>query len=115
MREVEEALVQLASTTEREAHIATSARSHRANLAAAQAKFQTGLGSALELEEARRLSLAADATQLALTHERLAAWIALYRAAGGGWDADTMSSANSVTSAVTSAVTSTVTSAGTSR
>ena len=111
VREVEEALVQLASTTEREAHIATSARSHRANLAAAQAKFQTGLGSALELEEARRLSLAADATQLALTHERLAAWIALYRAAGGGWDADTMSSANSVTSAVTS----TVTSAGTSR
>lgn len=111
VREVEEALVQLASTTERETHIASSAKNHRANLAAAQAKYQSGLGSALELEEARRLSLAADSAQLALAHERLTAWIALYRAAGGGWDPDTMSNTNPVTSAVTS----TVTSAGTSR
>ncbi|MCX7158902.1 MAG: RND transporter, partial [Proteobacteria bacterium] len=45
-----------------------------------------GLGSMLELEEARRLSIAADATLVSLAQERVAAWIALYRAAGGGWE-----------------------------
>jgi NodT family efflux transporter outer membrane factor (OMF) lipoprotein len=89
VREVEEALVRLDSAAAREADTATSARGYRANLAAAQAKLQAGLGSVLELEEARRLSIAADATLVALAQERVAAWIALYRAAGGGWVPET--------------------------
>ena len=60
----------------------------RANLAAAQSMLRVGLGSALELEEARRPSLVADAALAALAQERLAAWIALYRAVGGGWEPD---------------------------
>jgi outer membrane protein TolC len=86
VREVEEALVRLDSAAAREADTATSARGYRANLAAAQAKLQAGLGSVLELEDARRLSIAADATLDTLAQERVAAWIALYRAAGGGWE-----------------------------
>ena len=86
VREVEEALVRLDSAAAREADTATSARGYRANLAAAQAKLQAGLGSVLELEEARRQSIAADATLVSLAQERVAAWIALYRAAGGGWE-----------------------------
>ena len=86
VREVEEALVQLASAAEREASVTAGAGAYRANFDAAQAKLRAGLGSVLELEEARRLSLAADAGLVTLAQERLAAWIALYRAAGGGWE-----------------------------
>ena len=86
VREVEEALVRLASSTGRQADTAASARGYRANLDAAQVKLRAGLGSVLELEEARRLSLAADAALDALEQERIAAWITLYRAVGGGWD-----------------------------
>ena len=86
VREVEEALVRLDSAAARDADTVTSARGYRANLAAAQARLQAGLGSMLELEEARRLSIAADATLVSLAQERVAAWIALYRAAGGGWE-----------------------------
>jgi outer membrane protein TolC len=40
----------------------------------------------LELEEARRVRLTAETALLSLLNERTAAWISLYRAAGGGWD-----------------------------
>jgi outer membrane protein TolC len=86
VREVEEALVRLDSAASREADTATSARGYRANLDAAQARLKAGLGSTMDLEEARRLSLAADATVAALAQERVGAWIALYRAVGGGWE-----------------------------
>ena len=35
----------------------------------------------------RRTLLAAQTTLVALQHERQSAWVSLYRAAGGGWDA----------------------------
>jgi multidrug efflux system outer membrane protein len=89
VREVEEALVRLASAAERATEAEAAARGYRANLAAAQSMLRAGLGSALDLEEARRPSLAADAAVAALAQERLAAWIALYRAVGGGWEPDT--------------------------
>ena len=88
VREVEEALVRLASAADRETESKAAARGYRANLAAAQSMLRVGLGSALELEEARRPSLLADAALAALAKERLAAWIALYRAVGGGWEPD---------------------------
>ena len=86
VREVEEALVRLASAADRAADTAAAARGYRANLEAAEAMLKAGLGSVLELEQARRLWLAADAAVTALQQERLAAWIALYRAVGGGWE-----------------------------
>jgi multidrug efflux system outer membrane protein len=54
-------------------------------MAAAQTRWQSGLGSLLELEEARRLTLQADTSLAALRRDRVVAWIALYRALGGGW------------------------------
>ncbi len=86
VREVEEAMVRLDSAASREADTATGARGYRANVEAAQARLKSGLGSAMELEDARRLSLASDATVVALAQERVGAWIALYRAVGGGWE-----------------------------
>ena len=39
----------------------------------------------MELEESRRTALAAEMALVLLQRERVAAWIALYRALGGGW------------------------------
>ena len=40
----------------------------------------------IEMEDARRLSLLAQAALVGVQRERVAAWISLYRAVGGGWD-----------------------------
>ena len=45
-----------------------------------------GLASLVELEDVRRVALAAESGQIALQLERQRAWVALYRALGGGWE-----------------------------
>lgn len=86
VREVEEALISLRSVQERRADVRAAALGYREALAGAQSRQRAGLGSLIELEDARRTSLAADAAETALDHEWLVAWINLYRALGGGWD-----------------------------
>ena len=86
--EVEQALVRLQSTAERNASARTAAEGYRASFDATEARWRGGLASLVELEDARRTQLAAESALVALQHERMAAWIALYRAAGGGWSAD---------------------------
>lgn len=85
VREVEEALVQLQSTAARQTDTARAVDGYRASFTATQARFDAGLASLVELEDARRTLLAAQTTATALQGERMAAWIALYRAAGGAW------------------------------
>jgi outer membrane protein, multidrug efflux system len=79
VREVEEALVNLDSAQFRNADTAA--------LTAAQARYQAGLASLVELEDVRRTALFAQQNLLGLERDRIAAWISLYRAAGGGWTA----------------------------
>lgn len=86
--EVEQALVRLASTAERKASAEVAARGYRASYEATEARWRGGLASLVELEDARRTSLAAETALLGLFHERQLAWVALYRAAGGGWTPD---------------------------
>jgi len=86
VREVEEALVVLDSTLQREKDTGAVRDARLQNLAAAQSRERSGLASTLEVEEARRAVLAARADVLALQLERKRAWVALYRAAGGGWE-----------------------------
>jgi len=86
VREVEEALVTLDSTVQREADTRAVHDARLQNLGAAQNRERNGLASTLEVEEARRAGLAAQADVLALQLERKRAWVALYRAAGGGWE-----------------------------
>ena len=86
VRDVEEALVVLDSTVQREADTRAVLDARLQNLGAAQNRERTGLASTLEVEEARRAVLAAQADVLALQLERKRAWVALYRAAGGGWE-----------------------------
>ena len=86
VREVEEALVVLDSTVQRETDTRAVLDARLQNLGAAQNRERNGLASTLEVEEARRAGLAAQADVLALQLERKRAWVALYRAAGGGWE-----------------------------
>ena len=86
VREVEEALVNLQSTDARRGDAEVSTQGYAESLAATQARYTQGLASLVELEDARRTALASQAAQLALQLERNRAWVALYRALGGGWE-----------------------------
>ena len=87
VREVEQALLRLASTEQQADDAATAEAGYRQWLAATQRRYDNGLASLMELEETRRTALQAANTLLALRSERIQAWIALYRAMGGGWSA----------------------------
>ena len=86
VREVEEALITLQSTEAREADSQTAAQGYAESRTATQARYDQGLASLMELEEARRLALSARSTQITLQQQRNQAWVALYRALGGGFE-----------------------------
>ncbi|WP_170942317.1 TolC family protein, partial [Noviherbaspirillum denitrificans] len=87
VREVEEALVNLQSTAARGEDARISVEGYRTSFTATEARYKAGLASLVELEEARRNRLTAENALVALERERRSAWVALYRAAGGGWTA----------------------------
>ena len=86
VREVEQALVALQSSAEREADALLAAQDFEASLRATEARQRGGLASLFDLEAARRNALAAQAALIDLQRERAQAWITLYRALGGGFD-----------------------------
>ncbi|MDT8989342.1 efflux transporter outer membrane subunit [Curvibacter sp. APW13] len=88
VREVEEALLTLQSTAARKADVDTAVAGFTQSLSATQTRHAQGLASLMELEDARRQALSAQSAQAALDLERRRAWIALYRASGGGFQAD---------------------------
>lgn len=85
VREVEEALVRLDAARRREADAQRSADGFRKFFASTEQRWQVGAGSLIEMEDARRRALAAQATLLAVQREQAAGWITLYKAVGGGW------------------------------
>jgi multidrug efflux system outer membrane protein len=85
VREVEQALVNLNSSSARSSDAQVSLEGYRIAFVAAEDRYKNGLGSLLELEDARRTQLASENAVVTLQRERNAAWVALYRAAGGGW------------------------------
>jgi outer membrane protein TolC len=85
VREVEEALVQLASARDRGTDARVAYEGYRASFAATESRYRSGLASLIELEDTRRTALVAETTLVALQGERASAWVALYRAVGGGW------------------------------
>ncbi len=85
VREVEEALVSLDSSAARGDDARVAIEGFTASFTAVQQRYENGMASLFELEEARRSKLAAETALVGLQRERIAAWIALYRAAGGGW------------------------------
>jgi outer membrane protein, multidrug efflux system len=86
VREVEEALVNLDSTGKRNKDALITVEGYRTAFNGTEARYQSGLASLVELEDTRRTRLAAEIALVSLQRERMAAWVALYRAAGGGWN-----------------------------
>jgi outer membrane protein TolC len=83
--EVEQALVNLDSTAARAGHAQSALEGYRANYAAVDERYKNGMASLFELEDARRTRLTAEQAVINLQRDRSAAWVALYRAAGGGF------------------------------
>ena len=86
VREVEESLVNLNSTALRSGDAQVALEGYRYAFRATEDLYKNGLASLLQLEDARRTRLGAENAVVTLQRERNAAWIALYRAAGGGWN-----------------------------
>ena len=87
VREVEEALLNLQTSAAQASDAQTAAAGYTAAFTGTEARYKNGLASLVELEDARRTQLAAREALVLLAAERTAAWIALYRAVGGGWAA----------------------------
>ena len=85
--EVEQAMVNLDSTAQRTLDAGAATQGYRTNFNAVEQRYKNGMASLFELEDARRTRLAAEQNEVTLARERNAAWVALYRAAGGGWTA----------------------------
>lgn len=86
VREVESALVALQSTATRQSDAADAAEGFGVSYRASESLYRGGLGNLFDLESARRDAVLAQISLVELQRERAAAWIALYRALGGGWD-----------------------------
>ena len=86
VREVEDALVNLQATANRSAPTEAAAKAWQAALLATQTRQKNGFASQIEVEETRRMAMAADISRLGLQRDRQLAWVALYRAIGGGWE-----------------------------
>lgn len=87
VRDVEQALLAIGTSSSRLADAREAADGFEASLRATQARQRGGLASLFELEEARRQAVAARHALIDLDQQRAAAWVSLYRALGGGWTA----------------------------
>jgi outer membrane protein, multidrug efflux system len=84
--EVEQALVTLSSLSQRVDSTQTAAAGYGQSFVATEARYRVGLANLTELEDARRLQLAARSAAVTLQLDRINAWINLYVALGGGFD-----------------------------
>jgi multidrug efflux system outer membrane protein len=88
LKETERALVRLDAAARRETGAAAAARDYERYVSASDDRFKLGSGSLFELEDARRSYLGVQLTLLTVQQDRVLAWIALYKAVGGGWQAE---------------------------
>lgn len=94
IRDVQTALVTLDSTARRSDDVANAASGFERSYQATEASYHAGVASLFELEDARRSLVAARGAVTDLQRERISAWIALYRALGGGWSSAGVHAAN---------------------
>ncbi len=87
VREVEQSLIDLDSARRRSADLRAAADDYRRSLEGAEVRQRVGLASLFELEDARRTAVLAESAWIDWQREQAVAWVALYRALGGGWQA----------------------------
>lgn len=85
VREVEAALLTLHHNSQRLTAIEAAVKNYHSHLLATQSLYKSGLASTLELENAQRMDLQAQMALIETRRSQVGAWIALYRAVGGGW------------------------------
>jgi outer membrane protein TolC len=85
VREVEEALINLQSASERATDAQIAVDGFAASYKGVEARQRNGLASLFELEDARRSLISARLALIDVQHDRVNAWVSLYRALGGGW------------------------------
>ena len=90
VREVEDALLSLEAQSQRGDDARAAAAGFQISLRGAEARHSSGLATLFELEDARRSALAAQSALIELQRQQVGAWIALYKALGGGWTPDTL-------------------------
>lgn len=86
--EVEQALVRLDAARRREGDVERATEGYRNYFQAVDKSWQAGGVSVLDREVARRSALDAQIELITLQQEQVSYWIALYKALGGGWQAD---------------------------
>ncbi|MDD4616643.1 MAG: efflux transporter outer membrane subunit [Alphaproteobacteria bacterium] len=86
VKEVEDALARLDAVSKRLVQAKVSVDKYRSYLAATEANYRAGSVSLLDLEESQRQVYSAEETYVAAQQEQAQAWIALYKAVGGGWN-----------------------------
>ena len=87
VNEIEDALVRIDAVSRRRDDATRAATNFRAFFEAIEKSYREGKSSLLELEDARRQRLLSEEQLLSIQVEEAQAWIALYKAAGGGWEA----------------------------
>jgi multidrug efflux system outer membrane protein len=85
VKEVEQSLVRLDSAAKRTEQSERAAQEYRRYLVGAEAQWRAGTISLLTLEESRRQALSAQIELIGLQGDRVAYWVALYKALGGDW------------------------------
>lgn len=85
IQEVEQALVRLNATRERENDLVSSAKDYRSHYEALKKNWEAGSINLLLLEQASRNALQAEQAALTAQRDRRLHGIALYKALGGGW------------------------------
>lgn len=98
VQEVEDALVRVDIAVQRERSAEVAEAQYQKYFDAKQTQFRLGATSLLDLEDARRVTVASRQSLAAVRLERAQSWIALYKAVGGGWQASGSAPAPSSTS-----------------
>jgi NodT family efflux transporter outer membrane factor (OMF) lipoprotein len=99
VKEVEQALIDLDSAARRQAGAERAAKGYEAALAASTIGWEHGSTNLIDLEAVRRQAFSARRDVITLRQAQIAAWIALYKAMGGGWTAEAQPTAPRLTAA----------------
>ncbi|HEX5338782.1 MAG TPA: efflux transporter outer membrane subunit [Gallionella sp.] len=88
VQEIEDALVRLDVANRRTEQNRDALGQRRTVLQAGDARREAGMANRLDVEEMQRTAWLAEDTLLGSRRDSALAWIALYKALGGGWDGD---------------------------
>jgi NodT family efflux transporter outer membrane factor (OMF) lipoprotein len=88
VKEVEQNLVRLTSAEAREADVRHSAEGYRTVANATETSWRAGADSLISYEQTRRDAISAEQSLVTVQRDRLLYGVALYKAVGGGWDAN---------------------------